>query len=234
MEKIKDKIIKYLKDFSLENVLSDLLKAQEKAQEREKESAIKDEFLSEFDKLNKSLKGKNENTKLDKLEYTPLSNAEIEKLAKSGVDKKYELKINNLEDALNKAINSITEDNKKVSQDSQVKKAEISKMYEEAGKNVEDNALKRGIARSSIVAEQIKDLDVEKIKDLLLVDDMMANSLKDNAQKISFLQDEYKNAVKNLNVEKVLEIDDNIRQLTKEQEDKIEEVLKYNNTINTI
>ena len=240
---LKDKIMKYLKDISLESAISDALKDLEELEETNNttdtavkdevtiEPNLKDEFIKEFDKLNSDLAGKKNEVVLDKLEYTPLTDEEINKLAESGVDKKYEIKIESLEDSLNKAIENVNLNNQKLKDESLSKKSAIDELYDEASKNVENNALKRGIARSSIVSEQLKSLDVSKIKDLLSVDDKLANDLKENALKIDSLQDEYQKAVKTLNIEKVLEIDDNIKKLKKEQEDKITEVLKYNNTI---
>ena len=101
----------------------------------------------------------------------------------------------------------------------------------DAEEKVEQSAIKRGISRSSIVQEQIKGLGVEKIKDLFQIDRTLASELKDNSDKISELESDYLTAVNKLNVEKALEISDKIQDLTEKQNKKIEDVLKYNNTV---
>ena len=104
-------------------------------------------------------------------------------------------------------------------------------MYSALEEKLSNNAVKRGISRSSIIAEQIKNLGLEKVKDVLNIDNETASAIENNAQMIDELKVKYQKAVSNLDLEKAIEINENIEKIKKEQESKIEEVLKYNNLV---
>ncbi|MBQ3234805.1 MAG: hypothetical protein IJA97_01430 [Clostridia bacterium] len=233
MYNLNEKIIQYLKKYK-ENGVAVPVSLEEKPKEKEntvETDESRETLKNDLKRLGNELKGRDEKTTLTELEYTPLTQEEIETEAKKNVDQKYQLKINELDEKLKKSTADTESASEALKESSKQKKQEVERSYDALEKKVSENAINRGIARSSIVAEQIKDLGVEKIRDLLSVDDNLAGELKKNADKISTLQSDYKTAVSNLNIEKALEISENIDKLTKEQNEKIEEVLKYNNTV---
>ena len=59
-----------------------------------------------------------------------------------------------------------------------------------------------------------------------------ANSLEENSNKLKEYESEYASAIQNLELKKAVETKEKIDELTEKQNKKIEEVLKYNNTIN--
>ena len=194
-------------------------------------SSDKSSLVAKLKALDQQMKGVDETEVLEMMEYTPLTEEEIKNKAKEGMDEKYGAEIDVLANETAKKLSDIEKNNNLLNANALSQKEKLEVLYDDAQKKVEDSALRRGISRSSIVQEQIKELDVEKIKDTLLIDQNLATELKYNSDKISQLETDYLTAVNKLNVKKALEISDKIEDLTKKQNDKIEEVLKYNNSI---
>ena len=192
-----------------------------------KNKALKENLLALDDKL----KGVNNQSILQKMEYTPLTDEEIKEKASSGVEEKYALKLEDETTKKDQKIKELESQVDAIKQSANEEKENVDKLYKSAEEALENSAIKRGISRSSIVQEQIKDLNVEKISDLLSIDEKVASTLKSNSERIKQLEEEYLSAVNRLNIEKALEINEKIEKLTDEQNEKIEEVLKYNNTV---
>ncbi len=191
----------------------------------------KDDFIKKLKDYDQELQGTLNKNTLQTIEYTPLTQEEIEGKAKEGKDEKYQLKIDDLANETAKKLSDIEKSNQTLNDTANKQKEKIDVLYADAEEKVEQSAVKRGISRSSIVQEQIKGLGVEKIKDVLSIDQNLASELKNNQDKISELESDYLFAVNKLNVEKALEISQEIQDLTEKQNKKIEEVLKYNNTV---
>ena len=240
MSSFRDKILAYLKKYSekvekqpSENKSNVKLASSndESANERTINPVDSNEFYDTMEKLDNKLKGVNEDYVLDKIEFTPISDEEIQQKVNEEKEHEYALKAEELKNNADKKRNELQVNNEAIKVGGEQKKEEINNAYAELGDKLEANAIKRGIARSSIVAEQLKSLDVDKIKDLLAVDDKVATQIKENSDKIEALEAEYKTAVSNLNLQKAIDIKEKIEEYKEAQNKKIEEVIKYNNTV---
>ena len=247
MISIHEKILQYFKKHNIGNDIkltsndneedkNKTLKTQETiesevAVEPNSTSTLKDDFIKKLKDYDQKLQETLNKNNLQTIKYTPLSEEEIEKKAKEGKDEEYQLKINDLANETAKKLSDIEKSNETLNNTANEQKEKIEILYADAEEKVEQSAVKRGISRSSIVQEQIKGLGVEKIKDILSIDQSLASELKNNQDKINKLESDYLYAVNKLNVEKALEISQEIQDLTEKQNEKIEEVLKYNNTV---
>lgn len=226
MYNISEKIIQYLKKLESENA-----PVQRENNTQNETDDKRTQVIENIKKLNGELLGKNSGVKLDMMEFNPLTDQEIEKQASEKINKKYEQKENLLEAKKDAQVSNLELENQELQKSAKDKKEEVENAYFELEKDLNSNAIKRGIARSSIVSEQIKNLGVEKIRDLLGVDEKIADEIKKNSQKITSLEQEYVQAVDGLSIEKAVEISDAIDKLKKEQNAQLEKVLKYNNDI---
>ena len=249
MINIYEKILQYFKNHNLGNAIkvvgaNDDKENEQKTQKVEevKETEVvaveptstnvsKKNLISKLKALDEKLKGTKEESVLQTIEFTPLTEEEISEKASEGMDLKYGVKLDDLAKVTNKKIDDVEKSNETLSKTATEQKELLDLLYKDAEEKVEQSAIKRGISRSSIVQEQIKDLGVEKIKDVLQIDQALASELKDNSDKIIELKNDYLTAVNKLNVEKALEISEKIQDLTEKQNKKIEDVLKYNNTV---
>ncbi len=252
MINVHEKVLQYFKKHNVgddvkiknlsENLVESELKSTPKITETSDEvksksldataySSTKNSLISKLKELDEKEKGITEIKGLEEMEYTPLTEEEIKAKANEGMDEKYGVELDALANETAKKLNSVEKSNELLNANALSQKEKVEALYKDAQEKVENSAIKRGISRSSIVQEQIKDLDVEKIKDTLSIDNSLAVELKNNSDKISELETDYLIAVNKLNVKKALEISEKIEELTEKQNDKIEEVLKYNNTI---
>ncbi|MBE5743486.1 MAG: hypothetical protein E7358_02080 [Clostridiales bacterium] len=225
MYNVNEKIIQYLK--KLENQPVPVSGEETKTDKDEK----KKQLVEEIKRLNSELSGKKNTVQLDAMEFTPLTEKELKKQATDKVEPKYQAKENSLETKKDTAVKKLELENQKLQDEGKNKKESVEKAYIELEDKLNKNAIKRGIARSSIVSEQVRNLGVEKIRDLLGVDQAVANEIKINSDKIASLEQEYVSAVNDLSIEKALEISEVIDKLTEEQNAKLEKVIKYNNDI---
>lgn len=107
----------------------------------------------------------------------------------------------------------------------------INAAYDAAKENASNEALKRGIARSSIVSEQLKELDEGRIEDV-------ENAYENGNRRISAINDEIDklssgltDALNALDIDEAVRINERIVKLKDEREKKQNEVLEYNNAL---
>ncbi|MBR6737841.1 MAG: hypothetical protein IKL82_05715 [Clostridia bacterium] len=242
MFNIEEKILKYLKGKKVKSEPIVKLTSEEEVEEKkpseevtETESSVNSELHKSLKESNKKLQGvidkESDRVVLDKIEYTPKTEEEIKKTASEAVEEEFSLKKNALDKDLKDKTQAVEKKASEVEKGVSAQKDSIENAYNNLESQVENQAVKRGIARSSIIAEQLKGLGVEKIKDLLAVDDKVATTLKGYNDELQALKSDYEYAVENLNTEKAIAVRERIEKLLKEQNEKIEEVLKYNNTV---
>ena len=107
----------------------------------------------------------------------------------------------------------------------------ISDSYEAAKNNASDEAIKRGIARSSIISEQLKDFDEAKIKDVENAYATAREKIAEADEKIGSLTEELSKAVASYDMEEAVKINERINALKEERTKKQNEVTEYNNAL---
>lgn len=168
---------------------------------------------------------------LKKKEYDAPTDEDIEKLAEKSVGEKYEGQKEILGDKKNLAVEELENKKLKLELNNEESKKALKSAYDEAKDEVSKQAIRRGIARSSIVLERLSKLDANKIQDLFELDEKTFKDISDIDGEIKRVENEYKSAVKGLDVNMALDKSEKIDELKKEREKKIEEALEYNNTI---
>ena len=126
---------------------------------------------------------------------------------------------------------------------SKTQKSQIEGYYNQALEGVSNDAIKRGLQRSSIVSEQVNRLNQNEVNDLISVDNNLKKDLQEIENDIKKAETDYLNAVKELDFKKAVEVSDRVNSL-KEKEDKkrkeideinakmLEEVNKSNEILN--
>lgn len=168
---------------------------------------------------------------LERLDYNFPSEDEIKQKAEN---KLYEYKnngINSIEsgyETKNEALDSSKDDiikNTKQSMDT------VEGKYENAKENAKNDAIKRGLARSSIVVNTLSNLDAKKLSSLSELENSKNEKIEAlNAQK-STLEQEKQNALNSFNLTYAIKLQDEIDSITSEIEKNRQSVIKYNNEI---
>jgi len=168
---------------------------------------------------------------LKKLEANSLSDEAIKKLAEDSLLPQYLKNTNKLESSADNSISTM--ENKKNSLLENLKEQTklLDDFYEARKKEAEKQALKRGLARSSIIMGKIEGFDREKIDRQSGLSDKTAKSVIDLDAGIEKLQKELKSALDSYELEHAADISKKITELEKQREKEIQEVIKYNNTV---
>lgn len=120
---------------------------------------------------------------------------------------------------------------KNVEQTASTENAATEAAYEKAKEDAGNQALKRGMGRSSTIMELLKEYDVQKLNKIETRNAQAANQIKEINAQIDGLSDELQKSLKKLDMEKAIEINDRIEELKKQRDEKNAEVLKYNNEV---
>ncbi|MBO5851027.1 MAG: hypothetical protein J6R29_01695 [Clostridia bacterium] len=196
-----------------------------------KTNVDKTEMIETIKRYSDKLKGVVDDEFLKKMEYDEKSEDEIKNEANVYAENKFNLSKSKLDGNIENKRQEFKEKEEKIKSTTDGLKQNVDIKYKNLIDNAQNNALKKGIARSSILAETIKNLSEDKIQEHLDVDSNVASSLKENANKLALYESEYDSAIKSLEIQKAIDIKEKIDKLNEEQEKKINEVLKYNNSI---
>ena len=148
-------------------------------------------------------------------EYTPLYDAKKQTVKSQSEIKQNEVKAE--EDEINKKARE--------SLDS------LKKTYSTAKENTSDQALKRGLQRSSIVLEQLHDLEKGEASAAIGITNKREKDVKALNDKLETLKVSLSNALGELNEEKAMDVSKRVDELVKEYEKQRDEVLEYNNEL---
>lgn len=198
----------------------------------EKEDLLKD--LKNFnEQIEQGIANVNKNQlSLTRLEYDAPTDDEIIKLASESLESKYKQKKDSLTDLTTEKKNDFLSAIERAKENSQREKIEVNDSFEKAKQSVENNALKRGMARSSVVVNEVGQLERQKNSQLGEVDRELTEKIEGINSQINSLEAELSQSIKDLDMEKAVELNEKITALKEERKAKQDEVIKYNNSIN--
>ncbi len=181
--------------------------------------------------IDKKMEGYAESPQYEKMEYDPLSDEEIENIAKSEADKYYNNKYNEINENLESDKKQLESNKNEYISSAEQNINQIAEIYNASKKNIENDALKRGLGRSSIVGERLENLESEKSGQESEVYKALNQNLSDINIKISELEAQKASALNELDVEKAVVLNDKLNELINERTKKQEEVTNFNNEI---
>ena len=165
------------------------------------------------------------------LEYDAPSDEELYELAKKSVEDKKASDIQDLvsskensEKSINKAINDQIEGAKS-------KKENQKSNYLSSLKQIEDQVLKRGIARSSIAVNAIGGLEKQNMDILSKIDSDSVKEIASLNEQISALESEFAKKLSSINEKYANAINTKLAELKKERDEKLQSIIKYNNSL---
>lgn len=198
----------------------------------------RDKLIDELNKINDDYANRAEssvdlpeNPKYDRMEYTPATDEEIAKQAEDGLADYKNTSINNIE-ANTKAAKTAKEEERKTAEEAAAKmQTTIAAQYDNAMAAFSDDALKRGLARSSIAANKSAELQSGKANALSQAAASAEDTVNNIDKQISDLEISRKKALNDFNIAYAAKVTEKIAELTKERDAKAAEVLKYNNSL---
>lgn len=207
----------------------------EKSTEQIKDSTNKAKsVLQEFEKIdNKYTFGDKMDIGLDlkRDEYVAPSKEEVEQKAKNSLESYKNQNVNAINDSFDKKSKQIEQDIEMVKSNNQVVKNEIQNTYNQVKENASNDAIKRGLARSSIIVNTLSNYDNKMLNDLSVLASKTNDELASLDTQKNTLELEKSNALNDFNIEYAVKLQSQIDQINKDIAKAQESALKYNNEI---
>ncbi|MDE6302645.1 MAG: hypothetical protein K2M36_03545, partial [Clostridia bacterium] len=105
---------------------------------------------------------------------------------------------------------------------------QLGELYDQLRKRTENDALKRGLARSSIVSSQLGDLNAARMKGAGELQASYNSTVSDIDGSIEKLEAEKDIALENLDIKYAVELENRIKELTEKRDKTAAEYEKYN------
>ncbi len=151
--------------------------------------------------------------------------------ASSEISPLYDAKINSLNSESSFAEQKLEDEKDELYKRAEQSLKELKGVYDGAKESTSNEALKRGLARSSIILNQLKDLEGERIEAAGGILTQRDKDLSSIAREIDELQLKLVNDVNELNEEKAKEINQRIEELYEKYQAEASKVDEYNNKL---
>ncbi|NLZ25421.1 MAG: hypothetical protein GX891_03070 [Clostridiales bacterium] len=221
-----------------QDLQEDKSKAIEEALKKEKDTVdklkeLEDEYLKSVNEkqMQKVAELFPETLGLEKKQYQPKSDEELRAQAEA------ELK-SSLEENKQKIIadilsrqESLDESANKLKGEKEEGLKQIEELYDNLKKKAQNEALKRGLARSSIIMGQISDYDEKGMKNMAEIEAKYIEAINGINKEISKLEADKEIALGNLDLKYASDLAKRIAELEKEREQTILQYEKYNSEI---
>ncbi len=168
---------------------------------------------------------------LKEVEYTPRSDEDILNSATKENEYQKAKEKNKVESGFESSLSAL--DKSKSQADKSLKEsfADLEKVYNELRQKAENDAIKRGVARSSIIMSQLGNLDEAKMLSAGEIESAYRSTIGDINTKINSLEQERENALSELDLKYASELANRIADLKAERDETALQYEKYNNQI---
>lgn len=172
-----------------------------------------------------------ESTSYDRLDYEEKSSEEIAAAAEESLAAYLNSGVNSINSEYDDYVSDLEADSVTAQETTASDIVDLEYEYQNTLTDINNSALKQGIARSSIVDNQ--NAEATSIKDGTI--ETMQTSLQSQidsiAAEIEKLEVERQSALDDFDITYAVKLTDTINDLTSEQQDYIDSVIKYNNTL---
>jgi len=110
-------------------------------------------------------------------------------------------------------------------------KKDIANAYDNAKRGASNDAIKRGVARSSIIVNMLKDYDLGKISTLNERSNSYKREIANIEDNISKLDQKLQDSLKEMDMKTAIEINEKIQELKDKRDEANQKVTKYNNEL---
>ncbi len=186
-----------------------------------KDSLPKEEEI-DFEKLFPSDSG------LKELEYQLDTDDDIAKRAEKENSYSKNKELSGLESKYDKQSSALSESRKKAEQTLGEGYKQLQELYDQLRKRTENDTLKRGLARSSIAATQLGDLDSARLEGMGNLRASYNSSINDIEESIAKLEADRDHALEELDLKYAVELDDRISELKAERDKTAKTYEEYN------
>lgn len=168
-----------------------------------------------------------------RLDYDKTSDAELKKEAESGLNEKYSIMEQALTEENEQKKKSLEQEKLKIGETAAKNNAELQSRYDQAKEQAGADAIKRGIARSSIISELLKEYDKQKLATIDENEKATTQKITEIDEEISGLTQKLNASLKQYDMQKAIELNEKLDKLKAARDERNAEALKYNNEVNS-
>lgn len=168
---------------------------------------------------------------LERQKYSRPSDEEIRKQAEDSLKSYEDKEQKGIENEYADGNRKLDEESQKLGGDFEAQSKKIEQTYENAKESNKNTFIRRGLSRSSIMQENLKNLDESKNA----AQDTLAKELKQNLEKITIerdlLETQKQSALESFNIAYAVKLSEKINKLTESAKQAEDAVAKYNNQL---
>ncbi len=200
------------------------------------ENADVEKLLNQIANINNSFANSSDNktgstVSFEKLEQVSKSDDELLKEAQNSLHDFKSSSLNKIEQDVASQKKSLVEDINTLKSEAEANKGSIASYYDNARKVVSDDALKRGLARSSIVINNLDALTDDEINAYTSLDKQISDKVNALNFEINALDAQKQSALNDFDISYAVKLDTKLAELKQQLADRQMEITKYNNDI---
>ena len=203
----------------------------EKLNQQTKNSKTILEQFADVDNKYNSFTTTNQNLDLEKMDYAKPTKEQVEKDAKLSLENYKNTTLNSINDNFNTKSNSIDNAVKNAKEESEKDKNQIVASYNALKQDAKDDAIKRGLARSSIIVNTLASYDQQMLKGLQSEANELNNTITKYQNERAILEEQKNSALSAFDIEYAVKLQDKINEINTDIQKKEQEIIEYNNKI---
>lgn len=172
-----------------------------------------------------------DNVSLERKEAKELSDEQIKDMASSELQDYKNSSINAIKDESKLKEQQLNENKQMLQESANEQKENLAAYYDSAKENVSNQALQRGLARSSIVINQLGAFDENQINDFNKIDTEITEKVNNINFELSGLNGELQKALNDFDIGYAVKLKDKINNLNSDLEKEQSKIIEYNNQI---
>lgn len=168
---------------------------------------------------------------LQKQEYVGLTDEEIKKQAEDSLNDYSTATKDSIENDYTENKEALNSDLENLQKTTEKSKESLQTAYEQVKVNAENDAIKRGLARSSIIVNKLAKFDSSMLSEFADIEkDYLETTNKLTSQK-NLLEVQKQNALDSFDITYAVKLSEKISSITEELQEKEREVIEYNNKV---
>lgn len=203
-------------------------------EEKNKKSKTIMQQFEDVDNKYNTLTSSDGNLNLERLEYSKPSDDEIKNKAESSLFDYKNSKISSINDNFETKTENIDQSIEKIKKSEEKDKEEIYQTYQGLKQDAKDDAVKRGLARSSIIVNTLSNYDNGMVNTLLEKSNEVSAKIANYENERNLLEEQKKNALSSFDIEYAVKLQEKIDEINSDILAREEEVTKYNNEISEL
>ena len=189
------------------------------------------ELLDDFKQVDQKYKPTTNDLILERKEFIKPSDEQIARQATESLQEYKDKSLENIESSYKENSQKLDTQLDEAQKASETKKQEAGEMYSKLKQDASNDALKRGLARSSIVINVLDAFDQNYIKEMNKINDEIQSKITSLQGQKSLLDEQRQSALNAFDINYALKLSSKIDNINKELLEQEQKVIEYNNQI---